>query len=100
MDKAWKRCERELAERLGGKRIPINGREECDIEHPWLAPEIKYRASLPEWFKAPLRQASVSARDKLAIVIWHEKGQRHEADTVVMKLVDFEEYFNPKGKEG
>jgi hypothetical protein len=98
VDKRWKRHEREVAELLGGKRIPINGRGNIDIEHPWLAVEVKSRESLPEWFKNPLLQARQSAPEgRLPLVVWCEKGG---AKFVQFSLSDFIEWFNPRGGEG
>tara|TARA_Y100001951_G_C11292429_1_gene273148 strand:+ start:2881 stop:3255 length:375 start_codon:yes stop_codon:yes gene_type:complete len=58
MDKNWKRFERKVAEISGGKRIPINGRKELDIRHPYLGIECKYRKHLPKWlFKEAWGQA-------------------------------------------
>ena len=55
----WKNFERRVAAKLGGKRIPITGRECLDIDHPFLDIECKYRKSLPAWlFKDAWRQAS------------------------------------------
>ena len=48
-DKAWKRFERRVASKVGGKRIPINGRKRLDISHPYLDIECKYRKTLPAW---------------------------------------------------
>ena len=48
-DKAWKRFERRVASKVGGKRIPINGRKGVDIDHPYLDIECKYRKTLPSW---------------------------------------------------
>ena len=55
----WKNFERRVAAKLGGKRIPITGRECLDIDHPFLDIECKYRKSIPAWpFKDAWRQAS------------------------------------------
>ena len=48
-DKAWKRFERRVASKVGGKRIPITGRKGVDIDHPYLDIECKYRKTLPSW---------------------------------------------------
>ena len=48
-DKAWKRFERRVASKVGGQRIPINGRKGVDISHPYLDIECKYRKTLPAW---------------------------------------------------
>ena len=57
-DMNWKRFERRVAEISGGKRIPVNGRKELDVKHPYLGIECKYRKTLPDWlFKRAWGQA-------------------------------------------
>ena len=47
--KNWKACERNVAEHLGGKRVPVSGRargDAPDIEHPELTIECTSRRRL------------------------------------------------------
>ena len=55
----WKNFERRVADKVGGRRIPITGRKGLDIDHPTLDIECKYRKQLPAWlFKDAWRQAN------------------------------------------
>ena len=54
----WKNFERRVAKKLGGKRIPITGRECLDIDHPILDIECKHREGYPLWFLNAWRQAN------------------------------------------
>ena len=96
-DKAWKATERAVAAMIGGKRVPITGRQRGDvpdIQHPWLSPEIKHRQTLPAWIHDAISQAIAAAKsDQLPIVVLHEKGKRHTSDLVVMQLGDFQDWF-------
>ena len=54
----WKNFERRVAAKVGGKRIPITGRECLDIDHPYLDIECKHRQTYPLWFEKAWRQAN------------------------------------------
>ena len=59
-EKAWKRSERRIAELLGGRRVPVSGRQRGatpDVEHDALSIEVKTRKSLPVWLEDALRLA-------------------------------------------
>jgi hypothetical protein len=90
---SWKRTERAIASRLGGRRVPVTGRGAApDVEHPTLAVEVKHRKELPRWLKHAMAQAEAAARDgKIGVVVLHEAGSRHEQDLVVLRLGDLEE---------
>jgi hypothetical protein len=100
-EKPWKRTERKMAARLGGRRVPITGRSRGstpDVNHEWLAIECKPRQSLPEWLHSAMAQAVASVRgQQLPVVVLHETDQRHQNDYVVIKLSDFAAWFNPRG---
>ena len=52
--KDWKQAERRIAKLLGGRRIPITGRQRGDvpdIEHDALSIEVKSRKALPAWLR-------------------------------------------------
>ena len=80
---------------LGGKRVGNRGGATCDVDHAWLAVEVKHRKTLPTWLVAALKQARVNSDcvTKLPIVVLHESGQRHANDLVVLRLADFVEFF-------
>ncbi len=96
-DRRWKAAERSVAEVLGGKRNPINGRgDEADVEHDWLAIEVKNRP-LPKWIIEGYMQAMAariaSGKDKLPIVVLKPPRIPVMHGYVLMKMCDFLDYF-------
>ena len=87
---AWKHTERQIAGRLGGQRVPVNGRRgQPDIAHPRLALEVKHRQTLPAWLHGAMRQAVACAGpDQLPVAILHKHGGRHDGDLCVLRLAD------------
>jgi hypothetical protein len=58
----WKHAERQIARRLGGRRVPVSGRAgQPDIAHSWLSIEVKHRRRLPQWLTKALLQAVQAA---------------------------------------
>ena len=100
-ERAWKRCEREVAGILGGCRVPVTGRargDVPDIRHRWLSVEVKGRRSLPAWLLKAVAQARAAATPhQLPIAVLHQEGARHGSDLVVMRLSDFEDWFGRAG---
>ena len=104
-NKLWKAIERKVASRLGGRRVPVSGRQRGDapdIEHYWLAIEVKQRKSTTAWIYDALDQAQKSQTDsfQLPIVVVHETGRRHDDDVVMMTLKDFQEWFGKMSDYG
>jgi len=83
--KEWKRSERNMADMLGGRRVPITGRQRGsapDIEHDVFAIEHKYgQRILSSRLKEALEQAQASADhiksehklSKIPLVTFEEK---------------------------
>ena len=97
-EKTWKAVERRIADYIGGRRVPVTGRQRGDapdIQHPLLSVEVKHRQELPAWINEAIAQAQASAigTTKMPIAILHECGQRHEKDLVVMTLAEFRDWF-------
>jgi hypothetical protein len=93
-DKPWKRLERYIAKRLGGRRLGATGRDSVDVITDWLAIEAKHRSALPQWLKGAVTQAQANApRTTLPLVLLHEGGKRHDGDLVVLTLADFEKWI-------
>ncbi len=92
-DTRWKATERRVASLLGGRRVPVSGRgrgDQPDIAHPWLALEVKDRATLPAWLLDALDQAERSATPaQLPAAVLHQAGDRHDQALVVLRLADF-----------
>jgi len=95
----WKAVERAIAKILGGQRIPITGRAEIDIDHPWLAIEVKARHRLPQWIEKAMLHAETGPPHKLPIVVLHEEGRDHRNDLVMMRLGDFTAWFGDETNE-
>lgn len=96
-DKRWKAAERSVAEVLGGKRNPINGRgDEADVDHDWLAIEVKNRP-LPRWITEghmqAIRARLASGKDKLPIVVLKLPRIPVMRGYVLMQMSDFIDYF-------
>lgn len=91
--KDWKACERRIAGLLGGRRVPVSGRqrgETPDIAHELLSIEVKSRRSLPSWLEEAMNQAEASAKDgQLPVAVLHQDGQRYADSLVVLRLKDF-----------
>ena len=96
MDKPWKRTERTIAARLGGRRVPITGRQRGDVpdvEHPAFAVEVKSRKTLPTWLRNAMAQAIAAQRGaQLPVVILHENGGHHADDLVLVRFADFTDW--------
>ena len=93
-EKTWKMTERTIAKRLGGERLPVNGRgNQPDVQTPWLAIEVKHRKALPGWLKDAVRQAVARGGRKLPLVVLHEHGASHGEDIVCLRLADFMDWF-------
>ena len=93
-DKAWKSTERAVARILEGQRAGPRGAHP-DVEHAWLAPEVKHRAKTPAWLQDAVAQSvrNSPGADHLPLVVLHESGQRHSEDLVIMRLADFVDWF-------
>lgn len=94
----WKAVERAIAARLGGQRVPVPGRhnsEAPDIEHEWLAIEVKHRNNMPMWIAKAMKQAIASQKSEqqLPIVVLHEKNKPYDEANVVIRLSDFVDWF-------
>jgi len=89
---AWKRTERAIAERLGGQRVPVSGRQRGDapdIAHDREAVEVKHRRSVPAWLTGAMAQATASARNgEMPVAIVHRHGGQHANDLAIVRLAD------------
>ena len=92
---AWKRTERRIAALLGGRRVPVTGRQRGDvpdIAHDQLSIEVKHRASIPQWLCEAIEQAQASATPaQIPIAVIHQHGKPYADALVVMTLADFTE---------
>jgi hypothetical protein len=93
-DKLWKQHERATALALGGKRVPITGRQRGsapDVEHNKLSIECKHRETIPQWIDNAMDQAEASIKnpEQVPIVVIHGKGRTRENDYVMLKMKHF-----------
>lgn len=103
-EKGWKRTERKIAEILGGRRIPISGRQRGDapdIAHDTLSLEVKNRKSIPAWLTEALTQATASSRDgRLPVAVLHQQGKPYADALCVIRLEDLAEYMETSERSG
>lgn len=91
-DKLWKAAERKIASLLGGKRVPVTGRQRGDapdIAHPVFGIEVKNWKEFPAWLLDALNQAQQSSKEgQIPLVILHMKGTKYEDSLTIMALRD------------
>ena len=99
--KDWKQAERRIAKLLGGRRIPVTGRQRGDgpdIEHDALSIEVKSRKALPAWLLGALNQAQAASKNgKVSVVVLHQDRAPYAESLVVLRLEDFAGYLKGGG---
>ena len=93
----WKEIERWWALTLGGRRVPVTGRQRGDapdVEHPRYAIEVKAGKVLSDRLGLGIRQAvaaSIGTGKTPLLCITHSNGQGKAADHYVMlRLSDWQ----------
>ena len=85
-------AEREVARRLGGRRVPAPERARGgapDVEHRRLAVEVKHWPALPAWLRGAMAQAQAASRDgKVPVAVLHERGRPYDDALCVLRLAD------------
>ena len=88
----WKQAEREVAARLGGRRVPVTGRgrgDAPDVAHPTLSIEDKHRQGVPAWLLEAMAQAEAASRDgRVPVAVLHEGGRPYDDALCVLRLAD------------
>lgn len=96
-EKLWKFWERKIAAYIGGRRVPVTGRQRGDapdIEHNWLSVEVKMRSKLPNWLFDARAQAEASAKPRqLPVQIYVQKGMEVGDAFIVCRLKDFKDHW-------
>jgi hypothetical protein len=91
-DKLWKQAERKLAEILGGRRVPVTGRQRGsapDVEHKRFSIEVKHRENLPDWILDAMNQADESNNgSQISVVLLHQKGMAYTESLAVIRVKD------------
>ena len=99
--KDWKQAERRIAKLLGGRRIPVTGRQQGDvpdIEHDALSIEVKSRKALPAWLLGALNQAQAASKNgKVPIAVLHQDRVPYAESLVVLRLEDFASHLKKGG---
>lgn len=94
MDKNWKRFERRVAVKSGGRRVPVADREtDLDVAHPTFGIECKYRESLPKYLKEYYAQAKAGSKQgQVPVVAMGEKNS-----STVFALLNFDDLIKLSG---
>ena len=92
-DKAWKRFERAVAKRVGGRRVPVTGlgRDEADVVTSSFHFQVKLGRRFPAYLREWLRGITETAEraGRTGCVVWKTPGGRDDDALVVMRLADF-----------
>ena len=92
---SWKRSEREVAKRLGGRRVPVSGRgrgDVPDIDHELFSVEVKHWSAFPVKLLKAMEQAVAAKKgDRVPLVVLHKADTHHDLDLCIMFLKDFGE---------
>ena len=88
------RIERQVADRLNGRRLGNTGQSTPDVVSCCggyiVLGEVKHRRRLPDWLKNALIQAECHVEDdQLAIAVLHELHMPVGDSLVVLRLDDF-----------
>jgi hypothetical protein len=92
----WKNVERKVALLLGGKRIPLLGREGADLDTPYIYPEVKSRKDIGKYlwdnfFNQILfafRQYSI--QNKVPAIVIHRPGMEYGDALVCVRARDWQ----------
>jgi hypothetical protein len=90
-DRTWKRREREVANTLGGRRIPVTG-ERCgaDVLTPRLAIQVKYGRRRPAFLREWLSgiQGAALASGRTGVVVWSDHYEATSDAVAIVRLSD------------
>lgn len=88
----WKQAEREIASRMGGTRIPINGRKGPDCDVPYFALEVKHGHQIPkrvqEWMDQAEVAAGVNDDPRPPAIAMHPHGADYGETIIAFRLKD------------
>lgn len=96
-DKTWKAVERRIAQRLSGRRVGCTGGATADVLTEYFSVEVKTRKRLPALLREGMAQAMANAASlTVPLLVLHELGRKHDDDLVIMRLEDFEEWYEER----
>ena len=94
-DKSWKAFERRIAERVGGKRIPVTGeRDGADVIAGPFCYQAKLRRGVPGYLRDWLR-GIVSSGERsgtTGVVVWKEPHALDDDAVVILRLKDWQDW--------
>ena len=95
MDKSWKKFERRLAKRVGGRRLPNTGEKDgVDVVALPFVYQAKLRKGVPQYLREWLR-GIVAAGERsgaTGVVVWKAPGARDDDALVVLRLADWQDW--------
>ena len=89
-EKPWKRHERSVAKKLGGRRVPLSGAPHfptsADVDHATFYVECKYRTALAmfTWWRQV--EARAQGEGKTPLLVLKEKGMTGELAVITLDL--------------
>ncbi len=85
----WKRAERQVAQALGGVRLPNSGRGQPDVVADQFAVQVKVRETLPLWLTEAVDQAERdAAADEVPVLVLSQVSQGRRARRYVVMTFD------------
>ena len=91
-DKSWKKFEREVANRLGGRRLPCTGEKDgVDVDAGPFVYQCKLRRGLPSYLRDWLR-GIVAAGERsgaTGVLVWKQPNTRDDDSLVILRLKDW-----------
>ena len=91
-DKSWKRFERTVAQRVGGRRIPVIGeRDGADVVAGPFVYQAKLRRGMPSYLREWLRGITAAGERSgtIGVVVWKAPNARDDDAVVVLRLKDW-----------
>ena len=92
-EKAWKRFERTVAERVGGRRIPCTGldRDGADVIAKPFHYQCKLRRGVPAYLTKWLAGITATATQSgsTGVVVWRAPGTPNSDALVILRLADW-----------
>lgn len=97
-EKSWKRDERRVAELIGGRRVPINGRgQQSDVTHSMFSVEVKHTERRWGLLDDAMEQAVAASRieGKIPMVVIHYANtQTSQSAYVILRMPAFQELLD------
>ena len=100
-DRSWKKFERRLAQRVGGRRIPVTGIERGSadvIVDNAFSSQCKLRRGMPSYLRDWLRGivAAGERANAVGVVVWKAPREKDDDAIVVLRLKDWQKLHGPE----